>query len=87
MGNRRIVMEMKHIVNFETWGVLVDTETRLDNIICSLCFPVIKYSGDRINALFKVLLSRLLLFGSNLSNSSLRKQPTFRDVTIGFPSK
>ena len=38
MGNRRIVMEMKHIVNFETWRVLVDTETRLDNIICSLCF-------------------------------------------------
>ena len=57
MGNRRIVMEMKHIVNFEMWGVLVDTETRLDKIICSLCFPVIKYSGDRINTLFKVLFS------------------------------
>ena len=23
MGNRRIVEELKHIVNFETWGVLV----------------------------------------------------------------
>ena len=23
MGNRRIVKELKHIVNFETWGVLV----------------------------------------------------------------
>ena len=23
MGNRRIVKELKHIVNFEAWGVLV----------------------------------------------------------------
>ena len=74
MGNRRIVMEMKHIVNFEMWGVLVDTETRLDNIICSLCFPVIKYSGDRINALFKVLLSRLLLLGYEKLWRALRKE-------------
>ena len=24
MGNRRIGKELKHFVNFETWGVLVD---------------------------------------------------------------
>ena len=24
MGNRRIVKELKHIINFRTWGVLVD---------------------------------------------------------------
>ena len=77
MSNRRIVMGMKHIVNFETWGVLVDTETRLNNIICSLCFPLIKFgfnSGDRINALFKVLLSRLLLLGYVKLWTALRKE-------------
>ena len=78
------------------------------------CDKVWLNSRDRINALFKVLLSRLLLLwicetlesssqrkrnvntmhfsastkiGSNLSNSSLRKQPTFQDATTGFPSK
>ena len=78
------------------------------------CDKVWVNSRDRINALFKVLLSRLLILwicetlesssqrkinvntmhfsastkiGSNLSNSSLRKQPTFQDATTGFPSK
>jgi len=78
------------------------------------CDKVWVNSRGRINALFKVFLSRLLLLwicetlesssqrkmnvntmhfsastkiGSNLSNSSLRKQPTFQDATTGFPSK
>ena len=78
------------------------------------CDKVWAISGDRINALFKVLLSQLLLLwicetlesslqrkinfntvhfssstkiGSNLSNSSLRKQPTFQDATTGFSAK
>ena len=92
----------KHIVNFDLWGVLVDKSGWITKL------------AVRINALFKVLLSRLLLLwicetlegssqrkinvntmhfsastkiGSNLSNSSLRKQPTFQDATTGFPSK
>ena len=82
----------KHIVNFDLWGVLVDKSGWITKL------------AVRINALFKVLLSRLLLLwicetlegssqrkisvntmhfsastkiGSNLSNSSLRKQPTY----------
>ena len=92
----------KHIVNFDLWGVLVDKSGWITKLAVT------------INALFKVLLSRLLLLwicetlegssqrkinvntmhfnastkiGSNLSNSSLRKQPTFQDATNGFPSK
>ena len=82
----------KHIVNFDLWGVLVDKSGWITKL------------AVRINALFKVLLSRLLLLwicetlegssqrkisvntmhfsastkiGSNLSNFSLRKQPTY----------
>ena len=115
MGNRRIKKELKHIVNFETWGVLVDKSGWITKLaVCVFFDKVWVNSRDRINALFKVLSSRLLLLwicetlegssqrkinvntthfsastkiGSNLSNSSLRKQPTFRDATIGFPAK
>ena len=38
-----------------------------------------KRQQDALDAFTKI--------GSNLSNSSLRKQPTFRDATIGFPAK
>ena len=38
-----------------------------------------KRQQDALDAFTKI--------GSNLSNSSLRKQPTFRDNTIGFPAK
>ena len=115
MGNRRIKKELKHIVNFETWGVLVDKSGWITKLaVCVFVDKVWVNSRDRINALFKVLSSRLLLLwicetlegssqrkinvntmhfsastkiGSNLSNSSLRKQPTFQDATTSFPSK
>ena len=38
-----------------------------------------KRQQDALDAFTKI--------GSNLSNSSLRKQPTFQDATTGFPSK
>ena len=105
----------KHIVNFDLWGVLVDKSGWITKLaVCVFFDKVWVNSRDRINALFKVLSSRLLLLwicetlegssqrklnvntthfsastkiGSNLSNSSLRKQPTFQDATTSFPSK
>ena len=110
MGNRRIVKELKDILNFKTWGVLVH-KPRLDKRISSLCCTVIKY-GQIVETgsmhystyiyrnsfflgyvkLWRALISQRkinvnTMHFSNLSNSSVRKQPTLEDATIGFPAK
>ena len=98
MGNRRIVKELKHFVNFETWGVLVDKHGWITELaVCVfLTFIATPSSLDMWNfgALFAKknkrqheALDASTKIGNSLSNSSLRKQPTFRDATTGFPAK
>ena len=86
MGNRWIEKELRHIVNFETWGVLVDEPGWQKEVTV---FDFLWWSGERINAFLKVLMSRLFLLrwicGGLVSSSQQRKN--VETVHVARPRK